>query len=54
MYLQKIQVIEKVFQVFETFSIASHIAQNIAETCQKYFQFFIAIEILPQHFCQLF
>ena len=32
----------------------SHIAQNIAETCQKYFQFFIAIEILPQHFCQRF
>ena len=31
-----------------------HIAQNIAETCQKYFQSFIAIEILPQHFCQLF
>ena len=31
----------------------THIAQNIAETCQKYFQSFIAIEILPQHFCQL-
>ena len=31
-----------------------HIAQNIVETCQKYFQSFIAIEILPQHFCQLF
>ena len=32
----------------------AHIAQNIAETCQKYFQSFIAIEILPQYFCQLF
>ena len=32
----------------------TQIAQNIAETCQKYFQSFIAIEILPQHFCQLF
>ena len=31
-----------------------HIAQNIAETWQKYFQSFIAIEILPQHFRQLF
>ena len=27
-----------------------HIAKNIAETCQKYFQSFIAIEILQQHF----
>ena len=33
---------------------STHIAQNIAETCQKYFQSFIAIEILPQYFCQLF
>ena len=31
---------------------AAHIAQNIAETCQKYFQSFIAIEILSQYFCQ--
>ena len=30
-----------------------YIAQNIAETYQKYFQSFIAIEILPQHFFQL-
>ena len=30
-----------------------HIAQNIAETCQKYLQYFIAIEILSQHFCQI-
>ena len=30
------------------------IAENITETCQKYFQSFIAIEILPQNFCQLF
>ena len=29
----------------------SHIAQNITETCQKYFQSFIAIEILSQYFC---
>ena len=35
-------------------SDVTHIAQNIAERCQKYFQSFIAIEILPQHFCQLF
>ena len=34
--------------------VNAHIAQNIAETCQKYFQSFIAIEMLPQHFCQLF
>ena len=33
--------------------LIGYIAQNIAETCQKYFQSFIAIEILPQHFCQL-
>ena len=32
----------------------SHIAQNVTETWQKYFQSFIAIEILPQNFCQLF
>ena len=30
----------------------AHIAHNIAETCQKYFQSFIAIEILSQSFCQ--
>ena len=34
-------------------SFDSHIAQNIAETCQKYFQSFIAIEILSQYFCQI-
>ena len=28
----------------------THIAQNVADTCQKFFQSFIAIEILPQHF----
>ena len=33
---------------------STHTAQNIAKTCQKYFQSFIAIEILPQLFCQLF
>ena len=27
-----------------------HIAQNIAKKCQKYFQYFIAIEIFSQHF----
>ena len=32
----------------------SHIAQNITKKCQNYFQSFIAVEILPQHFCQLF
>ena len=31
----------------------SHIAHNIAETCQKYFQSFIAIEIMSQYFCQI-
>ena len=34
--------------------VDAHIAQNIAEICQKYFQYFIAIKILPQHFRQLF
>ena len=37
-----------------TMGVCTHIAQNIAETCQKYFQSFIAIEILRQYFCQLF
>ena len=32
----------------------THIAQNITETCQKFFQSFSAIEIFSQHFCQLF
>ena len=32
---------------------SSHVSQNIAETCQKYFQSFIAIEILSQYFCQI-
>ena len=36
------------------FNVITHIAQNIAETCQKYFQSFIAIEIVPQNFCGLF
>ena len=27
--------------------VTPHIAQNIAETCQKYFQSFIAVKILP-------
>ena len=34
--------------------VTTHIAQNIAKTCQKYFKYFIAIEILPQHFRQIF
>ena len=33
--------------------VTSYITQNIAETCQKYFQYFIAIEILWQYFCQI-
>ena len=33
--------------------VIAHIAQNIADTCQKYFQFFIATETLSQHFCQI-
>ena len=32
------------------FLAQSHMAQNIAETCQKYFQSFIASEILLQHY----
>ena len=34
-------------------SSPSHIAQNILETCQKYFQSFIAIEILSQYLCPI-
>ena len=30
----------------------SHIAQNIAERCQAYFLYFIAIEMLSQNFYQ--
>ena len=30
-----------------------HIAQNITERCQEYYLYFIAIEILSQHFCQI-
>ena len=30
-------------------AIPTHIAQNVAESCQKYFQYFIAIEILSTH-----
>ena len=33
--------------------IISHVAQNIAERYHKSFQYFIAIEILSQHFCQI-
>ena len=33
--------------------MVSHIAQNIAETRKKYFQSFIAIEILSQYFCKI-
>ena len=40
-------------EIREDYNIASHIAQNIAEKCQKYFQSFIAIEILLQYFCQI-
>ena len=35
------------------FFFSSRIAQNIAETCQKYFSYFIALKILSQHFCQI-
>ena len=31
----------------------THIAQIIAETCQKYFQSFIATEMLSQHFYRI-
>ena len=39
--------------ITKTLALITHIAQNIAETCQKYFQYFIAIEILSQYFCQI-
>ena len=35
---------------FYTHTTLSHIAQNIAEKCQEYFLYFIAIEILSQYF----
>ena len=31
----------------------THVAQNIAEWCRKYCQYFIAIEILSLYFCQI-
>ena len=31
----------------------THIAKNIADTCQKYFQSVIATETFSQHFCQI-
>ena len=34
-------------------SVHAHTAQIIAETCQKYFQSFIATRILSQHFYQI-
>ena len=39
------------FPIFPT--VLPQISQNIAKICQKYFQFFIAIEILSQYFCQI-
>ena len=40
---------------FETYSrFITHIAQNTAETYLKYFKSYIAIEILSQHYCQVF
>ena len=33
--------------------VTSHVAQNIAEKYQKYWKYFIAIEILPQNFRQI-
>ena len=39
------------YLAFKDILYISHIAQNIAERCQEYFQFFTAIEILSQHFC---
>ena len=33
--------------------VTSNIAQNIAERCQEYFLYFIAIEILSQNFWQI-
>ena len=42
------------FLVSFFFSVTlTHIAQNIAETCQKYSQSFIATEILSEYFCQI-
>ena len=47
-------IILEVIKFVQVTQFTSHIAQNIAETCQKYFQSFITIEIWPQHYCQLF
>ena len=48
-------------KAFRHFGVSVHpilqrrgIAQNIAETCQKYFQSFIATEILSQYFLKIF
>ena len=50
----KIQYLRRILVDHIGNAIPSHKAQNIVETSQKYFQSFISIEILPQHFCQLF
>ena len=46
-------IIVKIKNYIVFFSKAAHIAQNIAEICHKYFQYFISIEILLQNFCQI-
>ena len=40
-------------QKFKKIHPSTYIAQIIAETCQEYFQSFIATEILFQHFYQI-
>ena len=41
------------FYRFGNWWIPTHIAQNIVETSQKYFQSFIAIEIFSQNLCEI-
>ena len=48
-------VVQRVTEYFRSPDrAAAHIAQNIAGTCQKYFQYFITTEILSQNFSQIF
>ena len=44
---------QKTYFFFAKKLYPAHIAQSIAEICQKYFQSYIAIEILSLHFCQI-
>ena len=48
---KKFPVESDIFVVF--LAMTAHIAQNIAETCQKYLWYFIVIAIVSQHFRQI-